>query len=99
MPELARVDSLIVLDDLPKGRFEIGQLLDLAGDGCPPEQLRRAKSPLPGDELEALALRPNEDRLQQARLMHGRGQLAQRILVDGLPDLERRGVDASMGIA
>ena len=50
---------------------------------------------LPGDQLVAAVIRrPDQDRLQDAMLRDGRGELAERVLVEGQAGLVRVRVDA-----
>ncbi len=93
---LERLDigALQVLDDAQRPRIAV--VVALAHDA---ERLgglvegQRAEPPLAGDDLEALADRPDDDRLQQALLGDRGGQLGQRLRVEGLAGVVRRRVD------
>ena len=88
------VFPLEVLDDGDLERRVVVDVLDDGPDLAQPGDLRGAPSTLSGDQLVAtFDTRPDEDRLEDAVLRDGRGQLQQRLLVERQTRLVRVGVD------
>ena len=81
---------LDVLDEGELARFGLGGGQDSGGDLPQARQGRRTPAPLPGDDAEAsVLLPPQEEGLEDAVKLDGRGQVLQPLLVHLLPGLFR----------
>src|SRR5438105_6199587 len=79
--------QILALDILDQGQLGGGRLVDLADDRrdrVQPGALRRAPAALAGDDLIALAVavRPQQDRLEHAALGNRIGEFVDRILAE-----------------
>ena len=89
--------QILALDILDQGDFErllVAELADDGGDFVQPRLLRRAPAPLAGDDLEAMAVRTDDDRLDDASRLDRLGELGQRFLVEDAARLARMWLDA-----
>src|SRR5260370_38443 len=81
---LARGDcAREVLDEGDVERGRVVEALEDRGNGPAARQLGRAPAALAGDDLVALARGTDEDRLQDAVLLDGGGELLEGLLVPG----------------
>ena len=81
---LDRVE-VAALDILQQGDFESLGIVEIANDDrylVEPSALRRPPAPLAGDDLVAMAVRPDDDRLDQPALLDRGCKLLQRLLVE-----------------
>ncbi len=88
--------QLLALDVLHEGDLEhlmIGDFPHEHGDLIEPGSLRRPPPPLPSDELESRPVFTDDERLYDALLAHGLGEIAEPLFVDMLTRLVGVGVD------
>src|SRR5688572_23253292 len=76
------VFTLNVLDQRDLGRGRIVELANDGGDRVKPCPLCRAPAALTGDDLEALAVRSQQDRLQYSTLGNGIGEFLDRLFLE-----------------
>jgi hypothetical protein len=96
---LDRVEVL-ALDILDQRDFQRLLVAELADDGrnlVQPRPLRRPPTALAGDDLETVAVGPNDDWLDHAARLDRGGQLRQRLLLEDSPRLAGMGFDAGDG--
>ena len=74
--------ALDILDQRDFERFVVAELADDRRDFVQPRPLRRAPAPLAGDDLEAVAVRADDDRLDDAARLDRGGELVQRLFVE-----------------
>jgi hypothetical protein len=74
--ERVRIRALPVLDDLQLERLGVGELAHDRGHVDELRHLRGAEAALAGDDLEAFAQRPRDDRLDDALRADARGELS-----------------------
>src|SRR6185295_14955132 len=89
--------EVLALDILDQGDLErllVAELADDGGDLVQPRALRRAPAPLAGDDLEAVAVRANDDRLDDAARLDGGGELDQGLLLEDAARLAGMRLDA-----
>ena len=85
--------ALDILDQRELGRRRIVDVADDRRDRVELRALRRAPAPLAGDDLEAVAVGPQQDRLKHAALGDRFGELVERLFVELHPRLARVGPD------
>src|SRR3978361_1213562 len=74
--------EVLALDILNEGDFEsflVAEFTHDRRDFVEARPLRRAPAPLAGDDLEAMAVRADDDRLDDAARLDGRGELGQSL--------------------
>ena len=79
--------ALDILDDRDLQRFLVVEVADDGRNLVQPGALRRTPAPFAGDNLEILAVRPDNNRLDHAALAHAAGQLVERVRIEMLSRL------------
>src|SRR5436853_633346 len=78
--DCVEVLALDILDQRDFERLLVAEFADDRGNFMEPSALRRAPAPLAGDDLEAVAVRTDDDRLDQAARLDRGGELEQALL-------------------
>src|SRR4051812_46013000 len=74
--------ALDILDQRDLERLLVAEFAHDGGDFVEPGALRRAPAPLAGDDLEAMTVRTDDDRLDDAARLDGSGELDQAFLLE-----------------
>jgi hypothetical protein len=89
-----QVLALDILDQRDLERLFLAEVADDRRQLVQPRLLRRPPAPLAGDDLEAVAVRPHDDRLDDAPRLDRFGELGERVLVEDPPRLAGMRLDA-----
>jgi len=86
--------ALDILDQRHLERLVVAELADDGRDFVQPRPLRRPPAPLASDDLEAVAVRADDDRLDDAARLDGLGEFDQRLFLENPAGLARMRLDA-----
>ena len=86
--------ALDILDQRDFQRLLVAEIADDGGDFVQPRPLGRAPAALAGDDLEAVAMRTDDDRLDDAARPDRGGELDQRLFLEDPPRLAGMRLDA-----
>src|SRR4030095_5268530 len=92
--DCVEVLALDILDQRDLERLFLAEIANDRGPLVQPRLLRRPPAPLAGDDLEAVAVWPHDDRLDHAARFDRFGQLGERVLLEDAPGLVRMRLDA-----